>query len=209
MASQVPHPILGSQPNLLGCRCDPARKVTCASPEQSLRCIRGWRRWRGRRLTTPGPDSQRASPLSGPPPPEGSGVRLCFPHPAHPQRPEGQTWIPLSSSRGLRPRSSAPAGKSRPTCRLWLRPSSERVSPDFRLAPRDSPAANKRRLLEGEAPPGRSGLFPPSPRTAEETANREIQRSGFGWICNPVPPSLSDRPSQKAIISLQNWTSSF
>lgn len=47
--------ILGSQPNLLGCRCDPARKVTCASPEQSLRWIRGWRRWRGRRLTTPGP----------------------------------------------------------------------------------------------------------------------------------------------------------
>ena len=124
-------PILGSQPNLLGCKCDPARKVTCASPEQSLRCIRGWRRWRGRRLMTPGPDSQRASLLSGPPPPEGSGVRLRFPHPAHPQRPEVQTWIPLSSSRGLRPRSCAPAGKSRPTCRVWVRPSSERVSPDF------------------------------------------------------------------------------
>lgn len=29
-------PILGSQPSLLGCRCDPARKVTCASPEQRV-----------------------------------------------------------------------------------------------------------------------------------------------------------------------------
>lgn len=167
-----------------------------------MKWIRGWRRWRGRRLTTPGPDSQWTSLLTGPPPPEGSRVCLCFPHPAHPQRPEVLTWIPLSSSRGLRPRSCAPAGKSRPTCRVWVRPSSERVSPDFWLAPRDPPAANKRRLLEGEAPPGRSGLFPPSPWAAEEATNREIQRSGFGWICNPVPPSLSGHPSQNATISL-------
>lgn len=55
-------------------------------------CLRRSRDWKTPRLTTPGPRLVASLPALRVAPP-GGGVRVSFPHPAHPQRPEVLRWI--------------------------------------------------------------------------------------------------------------------